>query len=64
MMQESNNAGDQVTLQNSIDRCHSFEDKCVGNQKSFIHQRVASRNAQEKAGEASSAENDQVIMDT
>jgi hypothetical protein len=38
MMQESNDAGNQVTLQNSIDRRHSFVDKCVGNQKSFIHQ--------------------------
>jgi hypothetical protein len=38
MMQESNDAGDQETLQNSIDRCHSFVDKCVGNPKSFIHQ--------------------------
>jgi hypothetical protein len=38
MMQESNDTGDQVTLQNSIDRRHYFGDKCVGNQKSFIHQ--------------------------
>jgi hypothetical protein len=37
MMQESNDTGDQMTLQNSLDRCHSFVDKCVGNQKSFIH---------------------------
>jgi hypothetical protein len=38
MMQESNDAGGQVALQNSIDRCHSFVDKCIGNPKSFIHQ--------------------------